>query len=179
MGLGAYGHRGVYAAALVAAGGLGCRDVSGFSTGADRYQGPVVQADFVRVGVGPDVEMCLSLDASQLQTAPGSLTTSDGAFQATPMRVIPQIWNDPLSTFNFGEGRIRNLLYVATAQPTDAGTAVGDTFAVVSLMSSGDVEVRLVAGAPSVGDAAPLPAGTPPNVFALFELTRQSGGCPF
>jgi hypothetical protein len=163
---------------------LGCRDVSGFNTGSDSYVGQVVQADFVRAGVGEDVQLCLTLDTDHLQDAPGTISTSDGVFAATPMRPIPQIWHDPLSTFNFGDGRIKNLLYVATAS-ADGGSG-GDMFVVVSLMNSGKIEVRLLQGAPSVAgpgsDSGPTsPPTAPPssNVFAVFSLSRQASACSF
>src|SRR5271165_2776509 len=82
-----------------------CRDVSGFSTHGDSYQGAVVDAPFVLAGIdGGSTSLCLTLDTNHLQDAPGSLSTSDGLFHAVALRAIPQIWQDPLSTLQFGEG---------------------------------------------------------------------------
>jgi hypothetical protein len=94
-------------------------------------------------------------------------------FGKTPMRPIPQLWHDPLSTLSFGEGRVKNLIYVATP------SAGNDVFVVVSLMQSGDIEVRLLRGAPSlpVDGSAPLPPQS--NLFAVFGLGRQEGPCSF
>ncbi len=86
-------------------GALACRDLSGFTTNGGSYEGAVVSADFVRAGIGPTARLCLTLDADHLQDTPGSVWTSDGLFTAAPMRTIPQIWHDPLSTLSFGEGR--------------------------------------------------------------------------
>src|SRR5215472_185614 len=100
-------------ASLVATGLAGCRDLSAFNTGPhDRFEGAVVSADFVRTGVDAGTTLCLTLDTDHLQDAPGALSTSDGRFARTPMRPIPQIWHDPLSTLSFGDGRFHNLIYV-------------------------------------------------------------------
>ena len=159
--------------ALVAAAlGLGCSDVTRFSSSGDHYAGTVVAGDFVRAGINPSTGLCLVLDASQLQDAPGTLTSSDGRFQNTPLRPIPQIWHDPLSTLTFGDGRVQNLVYVAT--PIATVDALGDIVAVLSLMQSGGVEVRLFRGAPQI-DAGP--GGN--NLFGVFSLTREPGQCSF
>jgi hypothetical protein len=135
----------------------------------------VVPASFVLAGVANDVNLCLTLDTDHLQDGPGTVSTSDGMFEATPLRPIPQIWQDPLSTLNFGEGRLKNMLYMAAPQP-DAGNPT-DVTVVVSLMDSGNVEVRLVRGAPSV---SPDGAGTTgASIFAVFTLEKQPTACPF
>ena len=77
-----------------------------------------------------------------------------------------------MSTLEFGQGRLKNLVY-ALAPAADAGGG-DDVLAVVSLMESSEVEVRLVRGAPSEGDAAPMAS---PNLFGVFRLQRQSGPC--
>jgi hypothetical protein len=115
--------------------------------------------------------MCLTLDADHLQDAPGALSTDDGSFSRSALRPIPQIWHDPLSTLSFGEGRIKNLVYVATSITGD------DVFVVVSLMQSGGVEVRLLRGAPGLPADAGSSAGG--NLFAVFDLSRKSGPCSF
>ena len=76
-----------------------CQDLSGFTTGGDSYEGPVVQAAFVRSGIAETSRACVTLDADHFQDAPGVLSTSDGVFHAVAMRPIPQIWHDALSTF--------------------------------------------------------------------------------
>jgi hypothetical protein len=157
---------------------LACHDISSFSTASGGiYEGVITSADFVRAGLGTSVHMCVTIDTSQLQTTPGSIWTDDGLFHETPLRPIPQFWQDPLSTFNFGEGRIENVLYVASGDATDAGLA-GDVMVVVSFMIAGTLEVRLLRGAPgaAAGDSA---AAGPPNLFGVFSLSRNPGSCPF
>lgn len=156
---------------------VACRDLSGFSThGGDSYQGPVVSAGFVLAGVNPSAVLCLTLDTDHLEDAPGAISTQDGLFQKAPLRPIPQIWHDPLSTLSFGEGRLKNLIYVASSSAGD------DVFAVVSLMQSGNIEVRLLRGAPGL-PLAGTDGGTTTtsggNLFAIFSLSRQEGTCSF
>ena len=150
----------------------GCRDTSRFSSHGDRFEGPVVAGSFVRAGLGPDVTMCLTIDTDHLQDGPGTISTSDGRLRAAPLRPIPQIWHDPLSTLSFGEGREQNLVYAAA--PSDAQ----DLTVVVSLMQANLIEVRLLRGAPQPDAAAPPPGEAPP-VFGVFTLRRQSGPCAY
>ncbi|HZU82498.1 MAG TPA: hypothetical protein VE987_06265, partial [Polyangiaceae bacterium] len=122
---------------------------------------------------------CLVLDADHLQDAPGAISSTDGRFSATPLRPIPQIWHDPLSTLSFGEGRIKNLIYVATASTPFGDGLSDDVLVIVSLMQAGDVEVRLIRGAPGVASADGGAAPSGDNLFAVFDLTRGRGPCSF
>jgi hypothetical protein len=153
----------------------GCRNISGFSTGSGSYQGPVVPASFVLAGIANDVNLCLTLDTDHLQDGPGAVSTSDGMFEATPLRPIPQIWQDPLSTLNFGEGRLKNMVYMAAPEP-DAGNPT-DVTVVISLLDSGNVEVRLVRGAPTISPDGGSANGA--SIFAVFTLQKQPTACPF
>jgi hypothetical protein len=156
-----------------------CRDLSGFNSNGGSYQGAVVDAPFVLAGVdGGSTSLCLTLDTGHLQDTPGNLSTSDGRFHAVPMRSIPQIWQDPLSTLQFGEGRLKNLMYMVRASTPFADGMGNDVLAVVSLMQSGDIEVRLIRGAPDVASDGGT-SSTMQNVFAIFDLTRQSGPCSY
>jgi hypothetical protein len=157
----------------------GCRDLSRFSSHGDRFQGGVVRGSFVRSGIGEFTEMCLTLDTDHLQDAPGVLTTSDGRFNGAPLRPIPQLWHDPLSTMTFGDGRIQNLVYAVSPIVGDGSVAEAqDVFTVVSLMEGGHVEVRLLRGAPQADAGAP-PPGTAAALFAVFNLDRRPGPCAF
>jgi len=146
---------------------IACRDNSRFSSRGDRFQGTIVQGSFVRAGLDPNVEMCLTLDTDHLQDNPGAITTSDGRFKSAAMRPIPQIWHDPLSTLNFGDGRVQNLVYAASPADTT------DAMIVVSLMQSDDIEVRIMRGAPLQD------GGTNAALFAVFHLERRDGPCAF
>ena len=85
------------------------------------------------------------------------------------MRPIPQIWQDPLSTLNFGEGRLKNLVYVATASTPFADGNGNDVFVVVSLMQSGDIEVRILRGAPGLQTEAGRRRPPGGNLFARLR----------
>jgi hypothetical protein len=168
--------------ALVAAGvapATACRDIAEFTTGPDEhYEGTVVLGGFVRSGIDENTSLCLTLDSGHLQDTPGSISTSDGRFVSAPLRPIPQVWHDPLSTFNFGDGRRKNLLYVVRPNGPDAGDT-SDVMAVVSLMQSNQVEVRLLRGAPEVGPQAAPPSATLAHLFAVFPLDRRPDPCSF
>ena len=128
-----------------------CRDLSRFSTvGGGKYEGTIAAGAFVRTGFGDTTTACITLDTDHLQDNPGTISTSDGRLKQAKMRPIPELWNDPLSTLNFGEGRVKNLIYVA--RPT--GDDTSDVTVVVSLLQSSDVEVRLFRGAPDSDDAS-------------------------
>lgn len=150
----------------------GCQDASRFTTKHDHYEGTVVEGNFVRAEVTSGTRMCVTLDADRLQDAPGFLTTSDGRFRDTPIRPIPQVWHDSVSTLSFGEGRERNVLYGASPDPAvDPG---GDVMIMLSLLSSGGIEVRLLRGAPAAPGGAPKS-----HIFAIFPLQRAPGACSF
>lgn len=155
---------------LLALAGTACRDVSDFDTREGHFEGVVTSGSFVRSGVGDGTRMCLSLDTTRLQDGPGVVTTSDGRFRATPLRPIPQVWHDPISTLTFGDGRRQNLVYALA--PTEDGGSGADVMTVVSLMQSGAVEVRLLRGAPREGQASS------DALFGIFTLERRPGGCP-
>ncbi len=153
---------------------VGCRDTAGFSSGSGHYEGAVVSGRFVRAGIADQTRACVTLDADHFQDAPGALWTDDGRFHATPLRPIPQIWHDPLSTLSFGEGRTKNLIYVVSPNG-DGGLSNADVFAVVSLMQAGTVEVRLMRGAPS-SDGGDVDND---DLFGVFDLESKPGPCPF
>src|SRR5208283_3163519 len=138
------------------------------------YQGAIVAGDFLRAGFDATTSLCLVIDTDHLQDAPGVVSSSDGRFDATPLRPIPQIWHDPLSTLTFGEGRVQNMIYVASPS-LDADTG-RDVFVVVSLMQTGGVEARVLRGAPAVNASATTET---PNLFGVFSLSRAGGPCSF
>jgi hypothetical protein len=173
---------------------VACRSLNRFDTHGDAaYCGDLVFAPdfedgFVAADQAPDIRLKLKLDVSQLSSfsenrAPitGSLTSNDSAhglcsdsgdalFQSAPLRAIPQVYHDALSTLSFGEGHDDD--FFAWADSTCQGTML----TLVSLLRNGDVEVRLF-------KPAPLPAGDAgPNQrpgFAVFSLQRDEGGCDF
>jgi hypothetical protein len=158
--------------------GAGCKDVSRFSTApGESYCGELVSASFVMRGFSNvPLRMRMKFDANHIADAPGTLSTDDGLLTNTPMRPVPELLNDPLSTFNFGEGRDKNLLFaVDPTEPTRGPTIM----AIVSLMHGGDAEVRLVRGAPS-SDGGAAGAVDGDALFGVFApMTRQPGLCSF
>lgn len=159
---------------LTCVGLFGCRDLAHFSTGDGHYEGTVVSANFVRAGISDGMRLCVTLDADKLQDAPGTLSSSDGKFSNTVLRPIPQIWHDPLSTLTFGEGRVKNLVYMAAPSP-DAGDS-SDVTVILSLLASGAIEARLLRGAPTTSDVGVAASN---NLFGAFTLVRAPGACPF
>ena len=98
------------------------------------------------------------------------LCAPDPLFDETPLRAMAEAFHDPISTLEFGDGREDNLLvWVDTAC---LGTVVG----VLSLMKSGDVEVRLLKPAPASGEDA---SSAERPGFAEFRLSRRQGDCGF
>ena len=174
----------LFAFAAITAGVSGvsaCRDnITRFSTKNDHYVGEIVKGSFVRNGMTDATKICLTFDGDHVQDGPGVITTNDGRFRATPLRPIPQLFHDPLSTLEFGSGRVQNLVYVATPNAVgDAGPEdLQDVMVFVSLMETGAVEVRLVRGAPQ-GDAgvgAITPKAAAP-LFGVFALEKREGAC--
>lgn len=169
----------VVGAAALTCGLASCREnITRFSTKTDHYVGDIVKGSFVRNGMADDAKICMTFDGDHVQDGPGVITTNDGRFRDTPLRPIPQIFHDPLSTFEFGTGRVQNLVYVATpnAAPDAGADDRQDVFVFVSLMASGLVEIRLVRGAPQDDSGAATPKAAAP-LFGVFALARKEGAC--
>jgi len=153
---------------------LGCQDISRFNTEhGESYCGKIVPGGFVRQGFPPGVRLRLHLDTDRIQQTPGTITTDDGYFNETPLRPIPQLPHDSLSTMRFGEGSVRNLLF--GVQPKQGGVA----YAFLSLLENGSVEIRILRGAPPAPSEAAMPETTNPDLFGIFPLVRQEGTCGF
>jgi hypothetical protein len=157
-----------------------CKDIDRFSTEpGESYCGKIVSASIVRRGFSTTVCMRLTFDARHTSDRPGTLWTDDGMFAATPLRPIPELSHDPLLLFAFGDGREKNYLFVADPADSTRGPSVT---AVLSLMHSGDAEVRLLRGAAAGVDAPPPPDGGQTidgaPLFGVFApLRRQDGAC--
>ena len=174
---------------------LGCRSLDRFDTRGDAaYCGELVRAPKAQDAFMPEGEpvsplvMQLTLDTSQLSSfsedstaLPGTLSSNDKAwglcsdsgealFKGSPLRAIPQLYHDSLSTLSFGEGHDEDFFAWTDSQ------CLGTMLALVSLLRNGDVELRLF-------KPARLPAeGAGPKEqpgFALFYLRRNKKGCGF
>jgi hypothetical protein len=170
------------AIAVVAWAASGCSTLDRYSTGAgESLCGSVTSTASFRTGLAAGARMRLTLDASQLDgdTSPGSVWTYEPAdaenparklATGAPLRRIPALENDPLSSPDLGGGRDHTRLFALTpALQTEE-----PLLAVLSLRSDDGVEVRLlrpgVATAAVEGQAA---------IFGLFTLAKQAGTCGF
>ena len=158
---------------------LGCADNARWSTSeGESFCGAVTAASFVRAGIPEGTTMRLELDAERLQSAPGRIWTSafisGEKLSGAELRIIPQLLHDPLSTLSFGEGRVKNTLAIVDLPTIEPGRSGTQLMVVVSLLQSGDVEVRLIRGASPGTAGAPDPAG---QLFGVFRLQRQKGDC--
>jgi len=177
---------------------LSCRNLDRFDTGKEAaYCGQLVSASTFNDGFVPDVKqgepvlqltVGLTLDTSQLSkfaddraTQVGALTSNDSErglcapggqalFESSPLRGIPQVDHDTISTLTFGEGHDED--FFAWTDSTCQGTML----ALVSLLRKGDVELRLFKPAPL---PPPMPAAEQRPGFGLFYLKRDEKGCGF
>jgi len=176
---------------------LSCRGLDRFDTHddaaycGDLVSGPSFHDGFVPSGEPAQLRMKLKLNTSQLNSAaannqavPGNTLSSNdidtglcsggnpghALFEESPMRAIPQVDHDEISTMTFGEGHDED--FFAWFDSTCQGTML----AVVSLLRNGDVELRLFKPAP-----LPDPQATPDKRpgFAHFYLRRNDRGCGF
>jgi hypothetical protein len=105
-------------------------------------------------------------DASDGLCASGGTVLFDNA----PLRAIPELDHDPLSTLEFGEGRDYNFFGWVDS------TCQGTMLSLISLMRSDAIEVRLLK--PAAMPPAEAQAEHRPG-FALFTLSRKNEGCGF
>ena len=162
---------------------VGCHNLEGFtSKEGEAYCGPIAgakfQTGFVPSGQPPDLTVALRLDAGRLTTQPGFLSSHNAAtslcgeqplFQDAPLRPIPVIDSDAISTLSFGEGHEHD--FFAYVDSTCQGTML----AVVSLIKNDQVELRLFKPARlPPPDTVPTPAEQPG--FAVFHLRVAKRG---
>lgn len=185
---------GTLALAASALGGLvSCHDLSRFNTeGAAAYCGAIVgtpsstpgqgfNVGFIPNGAPPNLALRLRLDTSALTTRPGSLTSNDAVngfckparlFDEAPLRAIPELLHDALSQADLGEGRQHTFFTWVDS------TCETSMLAVVSLLTNGAVEVRLLRPGPDLPPMANVDESKGPG-FALFYLQRSETGCGF
>ena len=169
------------AALGLAAAGLGCTSVAGYSTAPDEsYCGPLTSPAAFSTGLAASAQMRLTLDATELEgdASPGSVWTVEAAegraparhlLEAAALRRIPSLENDPLSVPDLGGGRDHTHLFALTPSPPGEAPLVG----VVSLRSDDGVEVRLLQPGVAAGAAGQAP------IFGLFVVYKQAGTCGF
>jgi hypothetical protein len=175
----------VLAITLGVLGGTSCRSLDRFNTEKPAaYCGSLVGATtfhsgFIGNGAPPSLELRLELDTSSLSDRPGALSSDDASagfckpaplFDEAPLRAIPEILHDALSQADLGQGHEHD--FFAWVDSTCQGTML----AVVSLLTNGAVEVRLLKPAP---DVSPMADPSQRPGFALFYLQRSEKGCAF
>jgi hypothetical protein len=167
----------------------GCRDLERFDTErGEAYCGALVRADFAHRGLLPSdtpeaqaFELELTFDSDELATTPGRVRSNDAEFglcassgkplfDGAALRTVSEAAYDPISQLKFGDGRERNVL--VWVDSSCAATFLG----VLSLMSSGDLELRLFKPRPAASrETAALDA---PG-FGQFVLKKRREGCDF
>lgn len=174
---------------------LSCRNLDRFDTHGeaaycgDLVSGPSFHDGFIPAGQPALLRMALTLDTSQFnsssannQALPGNrlssndvdsgLCSGDGQplFDNSPLRAIPQVDHDEISTLTFGEGHDED--FFTYVDSTCQGTMLG----LVSLLRNGDVQLRLFKPMP-----LPAPDAGPEKRpgFALFYMRRNDKGCGF
>jgi hypothetical protein len=166
---------------------FGCRSLERFDTSGDAaYCGSMLRAPLFRDGLLPDgaepgLMLRLEVDTDRLTTRPGTLWSNDAVFglcagkggalfQGAELRAIEEIVHDSLSNLEFGDGHQHD--FFAWVDSTCQGTML----TVVSLLTNGSVEVRLLkpAADPPEDAGAEMRPG-----FALFYMRRSETGCRF
>lgn len=155
------------AAALACLWLAGCEDLDSFTTGEGQiYRGEVVDAPILRKGFEAGTTMEMDLDVSLVDEGPGAITTyppgedsPPGLFDHAPLTPIESMKNDQLSGLDFPAGRLRNYMFFATASGTYEGELA---LVIVSLLSDGDVEVRVILG--------------PRDLYGIFTVQKTSVG---
>ena len=163
----------------------GCHNLDGFNTKpGEAYCGPIVgakfQTGFVPTDRPPDLTVALTLDTSKLTGQPGILSSNDAGkglcgdqplLQDAPVRSIPVVDSDAISTLSFGEGHEHD--FFAYVDSTCQGTML----AVVSLMKNNQVELRLFKPEPLPprDTTTPPPPAQQPG-FAVFHLQVAERG---
>jgi hypothetical protein len=95
-----------------------------------------------------------------------------GPFSNTPLLAIDSLAHDPLSQYTFpGGGRLRNDIAGARfVSSTDQGDLGRDALVFISLMESGNIELRAVAPAVLADDGE---SERVPALFGVFVLKRM------
>jgi hypothetical protein len=152
---------------------FGCESYARFrADGTAVFRGTVYgdgEASFLRRGfpAGSVAEILFDPDAAQRASA-GSITVTTpedvAVLDAVTLETIQPLAHDMLSEYSFpGAGRIQNFLFLA--RPTEGPLMGREVMVFLSLMESGEMELRVIAG---TGDEAHG------DVFGVFRLRRTA-----
>jgi len=145
---------------------VSCEDLSSFSTNPDEiYAGNIVQPEKVRKGFGKFSRMELTINTDDINTTPGTIKVESQEeteepeiiFDNVSLRPVYSLKYDTLSNFDFPTGRLKNYLFLAPI--TSAKYHNGVALIVISLMSDGKIEVRIIFGENTL--------------FGIFVLEKQ------
>ncbi len=159
----------------------GCRDLQRFDLGeGEAYCGPIVSTPvfhegFIPTDSPPVLRLKFYLDTDNLTTRPGRLFSDDAErglcandgeplFDGAELRTVESVLHDPISELSFGEGREHSVFAYVDS------TCQGSMLALVSMMRSGDLELRLFKPKPEAPDDA---APGERSGYALFHLKRR------
>jgi hypothetical protein len=128
-----------------------CEDLDTFTTTEGQiYAGEVVDASIVRAGFEAGTRLHMTFDVALADEGPGAITvfgpdegTEPVYFDNAPLLPITSMRNDSLGGFDFPSGRLKNFMFFATASGDFEGELA---LVVVSLLSDGDVEARIILG---------------------------------
>ncbi len=146
---------------------VGCEDLSSFSTAPNEvYRGDIIQPEEVRKGFGRFSRLELTLDMAKIDESPGTMTVvsrdelggEEIIFDAALLAPISSLKYDALSGIDFPTGRLKNYILVATV--SSARFSGAEAIIVLSLMSNGSVEVRIISGRDSL--------------FGIFSLKKET-----
>ena len=141
----------------------GCEDLDSFTTAEDEiYTGSIVQAEEVRKGFGKLSHMQLELNISTVDSEPGTIrvvSKGEGGdeeviFDDSKLEPIAAMKFDSLSSLDFPTGRLKNYLF--NAQISAEASSGIDALIIVSLMSDGTVEARILSGVSRLYGVFPL-----------------------
>lgn len=144
----------------------GCDDLSSFSTSEDEaYMGNIIQAEEVRKGFFNITQIELTLNISDIDADAGTLRVTsinengreEVIFDDTALKPIISMKFDSLGSMDFPTGRLKN--YIFNAAVTGGEHSGVDAFVIVSLMSDGNVEVRIISGEE--------------RLYGIFSLTKE------
>ncbi len=158
--------------ALAALALSGCHNLDTYDTkDGEAYCGTIAgapfQTGFLLDNEPPDLALALTLNTSKLTSEPGFLSSNtvgicgdQPLFQDAPLRPIPEVDRDAISTLTFGEGHEHDFFVWVDS------SCQGTMLAVVSLLKNNQVEMRLFKPARLLPDAT----STQRPGFAVFHL---------
>jgi hypothetical protein len=144
-----------------------CEDLSSFSTAQNEvYRGSIIQPEEVRKGFGKFSQMELTLNVDSIEASPGILKVEsqedagqkETIFDDVSLRPIPSLRYDALSSLDFPTGRLKS--YILNAPVSNERFPGADAMVILSLMSDGKVEVRVISGQD--------------RLFGIFSLTKEN-----